>query len=70
LAQRDSVRPVLWEQIAGSSAEGFINIGYTDNYVRVSAVHPRPLTNLTTPARLMDYVDQRHWMRVEPLIEG
>ena len=68
--QRDKVRPVLWEQIAGSSAEGFINIGYTDNYVRVSAVHPRPLTNLTTPARLMDYVDQRHWMRVEPLIEG
>jgi threonylcarbamoyladenosine tRNA methylthiotransferase MtaB len=70
LAQQDMIRPVLWEQIAGSSAEGFINMGYTDNYVRVSAVHPRPLTNLITPARLLDYDEQRHWMQVEPLIEG
>ncbi len=70
LSQRDSVRPVLWEQVAGSSAEGFINIGYTDSYVRVSAVHPRPLTNLITLARLMMYDDQRQWMRVEPLIKG
>jgi threonylcarbamoyladenosine tRNA methylthiotransferase MtaB len=70
LTQQDVVRPVLWEQIAGSSPEGFINIGYTDNYIRVSAVHPRPLTNLTTLARLMDFDNQRRWMRVEPLIEG
>jgi threonylcarbamoyladenosine tRNA methylthiotransferase MtaB len=70
LAQVGTTRPVLWEQVAGSSAEGFINMGYTDNYVRVSAVHPRPLTNLTTPARLMDYDDRRRWTRVEPLIEG
>ncbi|PJF27498.1 MAG: tRNA (N(6)-L-threonylcarbamoyladenosine(37)-C(2))-methylthiotransferase MtaB [Phototrophicales bacterium] len=70
LTQRGSVRPVLWEQIAGSSADGFINMGYTDNYVRVSAVHPRPLTNLIMPARLLDYDKERHGMRVEPLMEG
>lgn len=70
LAQQNMIRSVLWEQIAGSSAEGFINMGYTDNYVRVSAVHPRPLTNLITPARLLDYDEQRHWMQVKPLIEG
>lgn len=41
---------VLWEQVAGMNEDGFINVGYTDNYVRVRAIHPRALTNHITPA--------------------
>ncbi|MCA9913008.1 MAG: tRNA (N(6)-L-threonylcarbamoyladenosine(37)-C(2))-methylthiotransferase MtaB, partial [Anaerolineae bacterium] len=37
--------PVLWEQVTGSSDEGFFNVGYTHNYIRVEGVHPRVLTN-------------------------
>lgn len=48
--------PVLWEQIGGAQQDGFVNLGYTDNYVRVRCVHPRPLTNSVTPAR-MDFFD-------------
>ena len=43
---------VLWEQVGGVQQDGFINLGYTDNYMRVRCVHPRPLTNHITPARL------------------
>lgn len=46
-------RPVLWEQVGGVTDDGFINVGYTDNYVRVRHVHPRPLTNRILPARLV-----------------
>lgn len=44
--------PVLWEQVTGASDEGFFNTGYTHNYLRVKAVHPRPLTNHITPAQI------------------
>ncbi|MGQ9888735.1 MAG: tRNA (N(6)-L-threonylcarbamoyladenosine(37)-C(2))-methylthiotransferase MtaB [Aggregatilineales bacterium] len=44
--------PVLWEQVGGAQQDGFINLGYTHNYIRVRCVHPRPLTNCITPARL------------------
>jgi tRNA A37 methylthiotransferase MiaB len=49
------VLPVLWEQIAGATEDGFINVGYTDNYIRVRAVDRRVLTNTITPARLGVY---------------
>ncbi len=58
---------VLWEQVAGSTEDGFMNVGYTDNYVRVRAVHPRVLSNLITPARAEAYSDQS--IQVVPLIE-
>jgi len=48
---------VLWEQIIGSTPEGFINTGYTDNYMRVKAIHPRDLTNHITDTQMADYVD-------------
>lgn len=48
---------VLWEQITGSTPEGFINTGYTDNYMRVKTVHPRDLTNIITPTHMGDYAD-------------
>ncbi|MCB9451010.1 MAG: tRNA (N(6)-L-threonylcarbamoyladenosine(37)-C(2))-methylthiotransferase MtaB [Anaerolineaceae bacterium] len=47
--------PVLWEQIAGVQEEGFLNVGYTDNYIRVRCVHPRPLTNHILPAQVAGY---------------
>jgi threonylcarbamoyladenosine tRNA methylthiotransferase MtaB len=43
---------VLWENIAGATEDGFINVGYTDNYVRVHCTHPRVLTDNITSARL------------------
>jgi threonylcarbamoyladenosine tRNA methylthiotransferase MtaB len=48
----DHSRPVLWENIMGATEDGFINVGYTDNYIRVRGIHPRPLLNEITPARL------------------
>ena len=48
---------VLWEQVAGATPEGFINVGYTDTWTRVRAVHPRALANRIVPARLGRYED-------------
>lgn len=59
--------PVLWETISGAAPEGFINVGYTHNYLRVQAVHPRILTNTTTLARLIRW-DTTH-LRAVPVIE-
>jgi threonylcarbamoyladenosine tRNA methylthiotransferase MtaB len=47
-----AVLDVLWEQIIGATEDGFVNVGYTDNYIKVRAIHPRVLTNLITPACL------------------
>lgn len=60
--------PVLWEQVAGSCEGGFINVGYTPNYVRVGCVHPSVLTNLITPARLERFDTQTRQMMVTPLL--
>ena len=54
---KNTSQPVLWEQITGSTPDGFINTGYTDNYMRVKTIHPRDLTNHITPTQLGDYVD-------------
>lgn len=48
---------VLWEHVAGATPDGFINVGYTDNYLRVRCIHPRALTNHVIEARLEGYVD-------------
>ena len=60
--------PVLWEQVAGASDEGFFNVGYTPNYVRVACVHPRVLTNLITPAVLERFDAEKRQMIVKPLL--
>ena len=49
---------MLWEQIAGATEDGFVNVGYTDNYIRVRGIHPRVLSNHITPARIGQYADQ------------
>lgn len=60
-AQRfvDTTRDVLWEQVTGATEDGFVNVGYTDNYIRVHAIHPRALVNQITPARIADYEDHQ-----------
>lgn len=59
--------PVLWEQVAGATEDGFINVGYTDNYIRVRCVHPRPLTNHILPVRLLHY--EQDQMLAIPVID-
>lgn len=59
---------VLWENVAGATQDGFINVGYTRNYLRVMCVHPRPLTNLCTPARLIAYNPAHRQLAAEPVI--
>lgn len=44
--------PVLWESITGSSDAGFVNVGYTHNYIRVQCSHPRVLSDHITLARI------------------
>lgn len=63
-------RPVLWEHIAGAAADGFLNVGYTDNYVRVRCHHPRVLTNHIVNARLDSYDDARAEVTVTPLLNA
>jgi threonylcarbamoyladenosine tRNA methylthiotransferase MtaB len=51
------VRPVLWEAVSGASAQGFLNNGYTDNFLRVRCTVPRVLTNTITDAQLLGFAD-------------
>ncbi|MYD11561.1 MAG: tRNA (N(6)-L-threonylcarbamoyladenosine(37)-C(2))-methylthiotransferase MtaB [Chloroflexi bacterium] len=46
---------VLWEQITGATPDGFVHTGYTDNYMRARAIHPRDLSNVITATRLETY---------------
>lgn len=64
-----TIQSVLWEQVAGSSEAGFFNVGYSANYLRVAAVHPRPLTGLITAARLTTWDAGPRTMGAVPLIE-
>jgi threonylcarbamoyladenosine tRNA methylthiotransferase MtaB len=50
----ETVRPVLWERATGAERDGLRWAGYTDNYIRVSAVGPPDLMRRVTPARLGD----------------
>jgi threonylcarbamoyladenosine tRNA methylthiotransferase MtaB len=61
-------RPVLWENVAGVTADGFINVGYTDNYLRVGCVHPRPLTGWMTPAVIGAYDPERGQSAAVPVL--
>ena len=54
----ETVQPVLWEQVAGATEDGFINVGYTDNYIKVRGISPRSLVNHVTLARIMNVDDQ------------
>ncbi len=51
---QQTTRPVLWEQVTGATEAGFINVGYTDNYIRVQGTHPRALVSYVTDAHLSE----------------
>lgn len=63
--------PVLWEQVTGSTEDGFINSGYTHNYIRVQGVHPRVLNNIITPATIDAVADNIVTARpvIEPVVQ-
>lgn len=54
---RGELAPVLWEQVSGATPEGFINLGYSDNFMRVRAIHPRDLSNVIARVELGAYTD-------------
>jgi threonylcarbamoyladenosine tRNA methylthiotransferase MtaB len=64
-----ATREVLWEQVAGATEGGFVNVGYTDNYIRVRSIHPRPLTNALLPAYLGHFDPQTRQMSAEPILD-
>lgn len=49
-----TTRPVLWETATGAERDGLCWAGYTDNYIRVTAVGPADLMQRVTPTRLWD----------------
>jgi threonylcarbamoyladenosine tRNA methylthiotransferase MtaB len=59
--------PVLWETVTGSSEQGFVQAGYTHNYIRVQTTHPRILTNHITPVIMGEVKDGV--VQVIPVIE-
>jgi threonylcarbamoyladenosine tRNA methylthiotransferase MtaB len=60
--------PVLWEQVTGATADGFVNVGYTDNYIKVSAVHPRALMNHITGAQIRTFDANQQLALAMPVI--
>ncbi len=48
-------RPVLWEAISAATDEGFVNNGYTDNFLRVRCTVPQVLSNTLSGAHLAGY---------------
>jgi hypothetical protein len=55
--------------VAGASEDGFLNVGYTPNYLRAVCVHRRALTHHMTPARLDRYDSRTGHVRVTPQLD-
>jgi tRNA A37 methylthiotransferase MiaB len=63
------IRMVLWENVVGATQDGYLNVGYTDNYVRAVCIHPRPLTGMITPAALGGYDAAHAQLDAIPMLE-
>lgn len=61
--------PVLWEQVAGATEDGFLNVGYTPNYLRVTCLQREVLSHRLTLARLNDYDERTGQVRVTPVLD-
>lgn len=61
--------PVLWEQVAGATEDGFLNVGYTPNYLRAACVHNAALSHTVSRARLDSYDEDAGQVRVTPLLD-
>ena len=55
---------VLWEK--ETSPESGIYSGLTDNYIRVFTRSQKPLSNITTPVKLVDFHKQGMWGELDP----
>lgn len=64
----DQTVSILWEHITGSTEDGFINVGYTDNYIRARCIHPRVLSNHITAAEVIAYDDAQQQIIVKPIL--
>jgi threonylcarbamoyladenosine tRNA methylthiotransferase MtaB len=62
--------PVLWEAVGGATEAGFINSGYTDNYLRVRCITPEVLTNQISEAQLIRYDTEAALMHGDLFIRG
>jgi threonylcarbamoyladenosine tRNA methylthiotransferase MtaB len=62
--------PVLWEQVAGATPDGFVNVGFTGNYLRVVAIDRRPLTHHLLDARLLEWDEALQQMKATPVVEA
>ena len=58
--------PVLWEGVTGATPDGFLQSGYTSNYMRVRTIARRDLTNHITPTELGAYANGMIHGRVIP----
>lgn len=58
--------PVLWESVSAATTDGYVNVGYTDNYIRVRGVHQRVLSNHITAAHMETFDAENRMMRVQP----
>ena len=61
--------PVLWEQVAGATQDGFLNVGYTPNYLRAACVHQTALSHTVTRVRLDAFDERSGQVRVTPLLD-
>lgn len=57
---------VLWEQVAGATPQGFVNVGYTDTWLRARAVHRQALVNRIVPGVPLRFEDGA--LQVRPLL--
>lgn len=57
--------PVLWEAVSGATDAGFINSGYTGNYIRVQCIVSHVLTNHISATRLVSYDAVKGLMHAE-----
>lgn len=57
-------RNVLWETNTGANKDGLRWLGYTDNYVRVTAHGPTDLFNAITPTRLTNARPDGMWGQI------
>ena len=67
---RGKSQSVLWEQVIGATPDGFIHSGYTDNYMRVRATHPRDLSNVIARVRMGSFKDGAIHGTVEELVSA
>ncbi len=58
---------ILWKAVSGASAEGYLNTGYTETFLRARWVGKSVLTNTITPAVITAYEPETRLAQASPL---